>query len=108
ESGDHAGLLRQIGEPFLREKVRHFGYAVLEDVELLTKALLQVGDPSLVERCVGLVEGLRQEVGGDLVEGARRSVQGYRPGPAAYRSRVLAPAVPGVPGLDVWVGMLPK
>jgi serine phosphatase RsbU (regulator of sigma subunit) len=61
-----------------------------------------------VERCVGLVEGLRREVGGDLIEDARRSVQGYRPGPAAFWSRVQAPAVPTVPGVDVWVGMLPK
>jgi hypothetical protein len=107
-SGNHAGLLRWIDDAFLKEKVRRFGYAVLEDIELLTKALLEVGDPSLVERCVGLVEGLRREVGGDLIGDARRSVQGYRLGPAAFWSRVLAPAVLAVPGVDVWVGMLPK
>jgi hypothetical protein len=107
-SGNYPGMLRWIDDAFLKEKVRHFGYAVLEDIELLTNALLEVGDPSLVERCVGLVEGLRREVGGDLIEDARRSVQGYHLGPAALWSQLLTPAVPTVPGVDVWVGMLPK
>jgi serine/threonine protein kinase len=107
-SGNYPDLLRWIDEAFLKEKVRRFGYAVLEDIELLTNALLEVGDPSLVERCVGLVEGLRREVGGDLIEDARRSVQGYRLGPAAFWSQVLTPAVPAVPGVDVWVGLVPK
>jgi hypothetical protein len=108
ESGDHAGLLRAVDEDFLRRKVRRFGYAVLEDVELLTRALMEADDPGLVGRCVALVEGLRAEAGGDIIESARDAVRAYRPGPASFRSRVLAPPVPSVPGLDVWVGMLPK
>jgi serine phosphatase RsbU (regulator of sigma subunit) len=108
ESGDHAGLLRAVDEDFLRRKVRRFGYAVLEDVELLTRALMEANDPALVSRCVALVEGLRAEAGGDIIENIRQAVRPYQPGPASFRSRVLAPPVPSVPGLDVWVGMLPK
>jgi hypothetical protein len=108
EAGDHAGLLRAIDEDFLRQKVRRFGYAVLEDVELLARALMAANDPGLVGRCVALVEGLRAEAGGDIIENIRDAVRAYRPGPASFRSRVLAPPVPTVPALDVWVGMLPK
>jgi hypothetical protein len=108
EAGNYAEQLDTINEAFLKEKVRRFGYGVLEDIDLLVRALLEVGHPALVQRCVDLVEGLRAEVGGDLIQDARRSVQGYRPGPASFRSRVVAPVVPTVAGLDVWVGMLPK
>jgi serine phosphatase RsbU (regulator of sigma subunit) len=93
---------------FLGEKVKRQGYAVLEDVELLSRSLLEVGEPALVERCVALVEGLREVVGGDVIEEARQAVRGYRPGPPSFRSRVVAPRVPAVPGLDVYVGMLPR
>jgi stage II sporulation SpoE-like protein len=107
-AGDRDGLLAAVDRTFLAEKVRRCGYAVLEDVELLGRALLEAGDPALVERCVALVEGLRAVVGGDVIEDARRAVRGYRAGPASFRSRVVAPPVPAVPGLDVYVGMLPK
>ena len=46
----------------------------MEDLELLSRAMLEEGDPTLVSRCVALVEGLREVVGGDLVEDARRGV----------------------------------
>jgi serine phosphatase RsbU (regulator of sigma subunit) len=108
----HAGERDQLPEavdgPFLAEKVQRLGYAALEDVELLSRSLLEAGDPALVERCVALVEGLRKVVGGDVIEETRQSLQGYRPGPTAFRSRVLAPALPSVPGLEVYVGMLPR
>src|SRR5207302_751115 len=79
ECRDRAGLMGAIAPAFLAEKVRRFGYAVLEDLELLSRAMLEEGDPTLVSRCVALVEGLREVVGGDLVEDARRALQGYRP-----------------------------
>jgi hypothetical protein len=107
-AGDRDGLLAVIDRAFLAEKVRRCGYAVLEDVELLSRSLLEAGDPALVERCVDLVEGLRAVIGGDIIENARQAVRGYRAGPASFRSRVIAPPVPAVPGLDVYVGMLPK
>ncbi len=107
-AGDHEELLATIDRAFLAEKVRRHGYAVLEDVELLSRALLEAGDPALVERCVALVEDLRAVVGGDVIEDTRQTVRGYRAGPAAFRSRVIAPPLPAVPGLDVYVGMLPK
>jgi serine phosphatase RsbU (regulator of sigma subunit) len=108
EAHDRPGLRSAIDEGFLAEKVRRQGYAVLEDVELLSRDMLEEGNAGLVGQCVALVEGLRAVVGGDLIEETRRAVQGYRPGPAAFRSRVLAPPVPGLPGLDVYAAMLPK
>jgi hypothetical protein len=107
-AGDRAGLQQTITPAFLADKVRRFGYSVLEDVELLARALLEAGEATLVPDCVALVEGLRGVLGGDLVEEARQAVQGYRAGPAAFRSRVITPAVPVVQGLEVYVGMLPK
>lgn len=108
EAGDFAGLAAAIDQEFLKAKVAQFGYAVLEDVELLSRAMLDRGDPALVARCVALVEGLRAAVGGDLIDDTRRAMQAYRPGPESFRSRVQAPRVPVIPGLEVYVGMLPK
>jgi hypothetical protein len=108
EAGNHQALLSAIDEKFLATKVRRSGYAVLEDVELLTRCLLKLEDPSLIERCVLLVEGLRQVVGSDIIPSALNIVQPYRSGPTAFRTRLLSPSVTSVPGLDVFVGVLPK
>jgi serine phosphatase RsbU (regulator of sigma subunit) len=108
EAGDHSGLRQAIDERFLAEKVRRCGYAVLEDVELLSRAMLDEGNPGQVTECVALVEGLRSVVGGDLIKDTRRAIHSYRPGPESFRTRVLAPEVPTLPGLDVYAGMLPK
>jgi hypothetical protein len=108
ESGSHEALVATIDEKFLAEKARHSGYAVLEDVELLTRCLLELGDPAIVERCVSIVEGLRKVVGSDIIPSAMNVVQPYQPGPPAFRTRLLSPSVPSVPGLDVFVGVLPK
>jgi stage II sporulation SpoE-like protein len=106
EAGDRDRLVTTIDRAFLAEKVRRSGYAVLEDVEILTRAMLDAGDAALVERCVALVDGLREVVGGDVIEDTRRAVQSFQAG--AGRSRIISPRVPAVPGLDVYVGMLPK
>ena len=108
ESGDCEGLLSAIDEAFLVEKVQQLGYAVLEDVELCTRCLLAKGDPALIDRCVAMVEGLRKTVGGDLVTEVTSAVQPYRSGPPSFRSRMIEPSVPTVPGLDVYVAVLPK
>jgi hypothetical protein len=108
ESGSPEALSRIIDERFLEEKVRRLGYAVLEDIELWTRALLKMEDPALVERCVSLVESLRAIIGGDIVQNAARVVQPYRPGPEAFRTRLIEPEIPAFPGLDVYVGVLPK
>jgi hypothetical protein len=56
-AGDHDGLRRAVTPAFLADKVRRFGYGVLEDVELLARALLEAGDPRLVEESVTLTLG---------------------------------------------------
>jgi len=108
ESGNHEELIRTIDEEFLAEKVRRLGYAVLEDIELLTRCLLAKGDPGLIGRCVELVEVLRRTVGGDIVPAIGSAVQPYRSGPPSFRARLIEPRVPGIPGVDVYVGVLPK
>src|SRR5262249_12325681 len=106
--GDREALLRTINEEFLAEKARDHGYAVLEDVGLLTRALLDAEDPALVARCVALVEGLRDITEGGLVAEARRVVQGHRPGASSSSSELLAPALPPVPGVDLYAGLIPR
>jgi serine phosphatase RsbU (regulator of sigma subunit) len=65
-------------------------------------------DPSVVRRCVSMVEGLREVIGTDIIPSAVTIVQPYRSGPAAFRSRLISPSVPSIPGLDIFVGVLPK
>jgi len=108
ESGERSEFLATINPAFLAEKVRRLGYAVLEDIELCTRSLLETGDPSLIERCVSLVEGLREIVGGDIIPDAVRAIQQYRAGPESFRTKLIEPEVSSVPGLEAYVGLLPK
>jgi hypothetical protein len=107
-AGDRDGLWATVEPVFLREKVRRFGYSVLEDVVLLARDAIDAGDPSLVGRCIELVEGLREAVGGDLIDEARLAIQGRRPATSASRDRIETPQAPHVPGMDIYIGMLPK
>jgi len=108
ESGQHGQLLKTINEQFLADKASRLGYAVLEDIELCTSSLLLMGDPALIERCVSLVKSLRGVLGDTFVPNATKIMQPYRSGPEAFRTRVIEPFVQSVPGLDVYVGVLPK
>ena len=82
---------------------------VLEDVvPLLARDAIETGDPSLVGRCIELVEGLREVAGGDLIDEARRAIQGRRLVVTAKRNRIEAPDPPRIPGMDLYIGMLPK
>ena len=107
-AGDRDELWATVEPGFLREKVRRFGYAVLEDVALLARDAINTGDPSRVGRCIELVEGLREVVGGDLIDEARVAIQSRRLTAVSSRDRIEAPEPPRVPGLDVYIGMLPK
>jgi phosphoserine phosphatase RsbU/P len=107
-SGDYVGLTQAIDESFLAEKVQRLGYAVLEDIELWTRALLELEDPALVTRCVSLVESLRHIVGGDIIRDVARAVQPYQAGPASFRTHLMETSLRSVPGLDVYSGILPK
>ena len=108
ESENRARLVELSEGSFLMEKVRQYGYAVLEDIELVARSLLDTGDPGVVGRCVDLVESLRGTIGdkfvADSIAALRFPVPGYRP----QRGRITTAAVPHVPGTDVFVGMLPQ
>jgi hypothetical protein len=108
ESGCRQELIQAVDDRFLAEKVRRLGYAVLEDVELLSRSLLDSDDPAVVERCVSIVEGLRQVVGGDIIRDAAKGVQPYRSGPASFRTRLIESSIQSVRGVDAYVGVLPK
>jgi serine phosphatase RsbU (regulator of sigma subunit) len=104
ETGD-TGALERIDDAFLGEKLRRFGYAVLEDLELLAAASLSTADPSSVERCVARLEALREIVGGNVVDEIARSVQPNVRGP---HNRGIALRFTRVPGIDAYAVLMPK
>jgi serine phosphatase RsbU (regulator of sigma subunit) len=108
EAGDNEALTRCVDEQFLAEKARRLGYTVLEDVELWTRALLQIEDPALVKRCVSLVEHLTQILGGDILSDATKALHPYHGGPESRRTHLFESSNHSIPGLDVYVGVLPK
>ena len=108
QSGDCDALLSAIDEAFLVEKIRQLGYQVLEDVELCTRCLLAKGDPAVIEHCVAMIEGLRDAIGGDIVKEAANLVQPYRSGPPSFRTRMITYSGPTIPGLDLYISVLPK
>jgi serine phosphatase RsbU (regulator of sigma subunit) len=101
------GVRAAVNRDFLVAKVNHHGYAVLEDVELLVRALLNAGAPDLVQRSVDLVEGLRDVVGGDLIDEARLAIQSQGASSTDGHHRIT-PWVPSIAGVQIFVGMLPK
>ncbi len=107
-AGDIDHLIRSVDHRFLAEKVRNQGYAVLEDLELLTKAMLDGDDPDLVEHCVSIVEGLRQISGEDVIEETQMAVRGFRPSHRSEGPGIETPSIPATPRFDVFVGMIPK
>lgn len=110
-AGDRAALAAAVDGPFLAEKVRRFGYAVLEDVDLLADSLLAADDPAAVPRCVDLIEGLRAVVGGNFIEDAGRVVRAGGGAGGGGGARVAADGVTAaarVPGADAYAAMLPK
>jgi serine phosphatase RsbU (regulator of sigma subunit) len=104
KAGDLRALER-IDDRFLAEKLRRFGYAVLEDLELLAAAVLSTGHPSSVEQCVARFDALRDVVGSSVVDEMARTVQPNLRGP---HSRSLAPRLSLVPGIDAHAILMPK
>ena len=107
ESRSFDELVKLIDEQFLVEKAHRFGYAVLEDIELRSRVQLQMDDPTVVESCVSLVEGLRKVVDLDVLEFVE-AIHPYQPGPKSFRTKLIAPAIRSIAGLDVYAGVLPK
>lgn len=107
EAGDPVHLKQTIDRDFLVTKLRRFGYAVLEDVELLSRSLLEAGDAASLERSVGMVEALREVVGGDIIQDAGRAIRADRLVSSRGRG-TITPPTPSVPGLDVFAGILPR
>lgn len=107
EAGDRMNLKQLIDREFLVAKLQRFGYAVLEDVELLSRSLLEAGDAASLERSVGMVEALREVVGGDIIQDAGRAIRADRLGFSRGRA-TITPPVPSFPGLDVFAGILPR
>lgn len=102
-----ARLLSRIDAGFLQAKCERFGYAVLEDVELIARSQFERGDASVVEQCVSLVESLRSIGGDELLADLAGSVRPNRA--TSYRSAEIAISQRGtVPGVDVHAALLPK
>ena len=79
---------------------------VLEDLELLARALLEAGNPEFVDTCVARLEGVRKIVGGDIVDDVARSVQPHRVG--ARTIGTLTPRLATLPGIDAAAILIPK
>jgi serine phosphatase RsbU (regulator of sigma subunit)/tRNA A-37 threonylcarbamoyl transferase component Bud32 len=107
-TGSRRELIDAIDKDFLAEKWRRCGYAVFEDIEWLSRAMVEDGNPGLVSHCVDLVESLREAAGDSVLAQARQTVQGL--------STAIGPSIPHIsvfPTLnsstfDVYVGMIPK
>jgi hypothetical protein len=108
-AGDTQHLLQSLSPEFLREKARRFGFAVLDDLEFVSRALIESQKPESVEQCVRLVEDLRHDLGDALITNAplqpRGIAQQLPGGPDGVR--VITPRVSSVSGVDVYVGMIP-
>lgn len=107
-AGDVEALAGAVNEHFLSAKLRRWGYAVLDDVELLARALLEVDDPDCVERCVALVDHLRTVVGGDVIRETSLSLRSTAGKSARGAQALIEPQLPPVAGLDLWAGMIPR
>jgi hypothetical protein len=108
-AGETARLLERIDASFLADKLRRVGYGVLDDLELVVRSLLDVGDPATVERSVNLVEGLRSVIGSALVDSVATRVQPNRAGiDAATAAKPLEPVVDTISGLDVHAALIPR
>ncbi|WP_321477868.1 SpoIIE family protein phosphatase [uncultured Paludibaculum sp.] len=108
EAGAQARLVDVIDEGFLSRAAQLLGYSALESLELLTRALLERHDPSVIARCVTLVESLRGVIGQQAVSEVANTLQPYRSGPLAFRTQLLEPHIAEAAGLDIYVGILPK
>jgi Stage II sporulation protein E (SpoIIE)/NACHT domain len=98
EAGDRAGLIDIISPSFLAAKARRFGFAVLEDIDLVSRAMLQNGDPACVEDCVKLVEELRGVAGDELIHQATLAIKG----------NTVTPRLPAIPGIDAYLAIMPS
>jgi hypothetical protein len=106
ESGDAARFKETIDDAFLHEKVRRFGFAVLEDVELLTRSMIESGEPRLAERGVSMIESLRAIAGGDLMADVERAVQFAQAVPRPDRVGVSNLVV--TPHVELFTALLPR
>jgi hypothetical protein len=106
--GDSDQLIKTLDYQFLAQKTRALGYAVLEDLEFLTRLLLDKGDPSVVEYLQKIVGGLSEAFDRDIIFDTVKSSQSYRVGSTSFRSRVINPSLPSVKGLDTYAAILPK
>jgi hypothetical protein len=105
-SGDRERLLKTVDTSFLSTKLRRTGYAVLEDVELVARALLDDGDPSVVERSVALIESLRSTIGSTMVDEVASRL---RPGGVRAGSKAaIEPVLRTVPGVSLHAALVPK
>jgi hypothetical protein len=104
-AGDSVEFYKVITEEFLAAKAVRFGFAVLEDVEFLTRCLLDAGEPALIERTVAMVESLRRVAGGDFMTAAERTVHLTQAAPGSGKLALLRRSTSA---LDVCVGILPK
>jgi serine phosphatase RsbU (regulator of sigma subunit) len=103
QSGNYEALKREITVPFLIEKSRRYGYAVLSDIENAVQAMLATADPAAVESSVNLVKEVSDAVGEQIIREASRSLS-RNPRPREdYDRAFLLQRETAVSGLDLHV-----
>jgi Stage II sporulation protein E (SpoIIE)/NACHT domain len=103
QSGNYEALKREITVPFLIEKSRRYGYAVLSDIENAVQAMLATADPAAVESSVNLVKEVSDAVGEQIIREASRSLS-RNPRPREdYDLAFLLQRKTAVSGLDLHV-----
>ncbi len=107
ESGAEMRLQEVIGLAFLQEKATRFGYAVLEDLDFLTKSFLKTGDPNSVERCVHMLELLGDMVGEQILRDATQTLQKKNRLPTSPSWLPAKRSESVFPGRNLFVGTIP-
>jgi hypothetical protein len=106
--GNRCMLTKVIDHSFMAEKMRRTGYGVLEDVELLARAMLDSDDPDVVEESIKVVESLRGVAGSDTIRDAARALRAASSSLSSSRRKLNIPCRHNVRGLDVYALVLPK
>ena len=107
EAGEHVRLTDVVTALFLGSKARRFGYAVLEDIELLTRSYLERDDVAAISEWVAIVKSLQASVDAALVDQATRAVR--FPGARLHHAGSgVEPSLTSVPGIDLYAALLPR
>jgi hypothetical protein len=107
EADDYATMREVITKEFLVAKSRRFGYAILEDIELLTRSSLAQDDLPALENCVAMVESLESTVDPGLLEGTTRAIR-FPGARISHGGLELEPSLASIRDVDLYATLVPR